>query len=135
MKIHVKAKRARIELIPLLDMIFLILVCFVYSFLSMSANKGVDVKLPVSSQSVKLKDEYIVVSVTSDNLLYVDKRLSISKRALVRQLQGRVAKNPNIKVFINADKNVLYQDLINVIDKVKESGIQKVSLQTVTSNE
>ncbi|MDD4203207.1 MAG: biopolymer transporter ExbD [Candidatus Omnitrophica bacterium] len=134
MKIHVKAKRARIELIPLLDMIFLILVCFVYSFLSMSVNKGLDVKLPTATQAVELKSESIVVTVTENKLLYIDNEV-VSQNAFITRLKKRVSENPALKVFINADRKVIYQDLINIIDRLKIAGIQKVSLQTVVKNE
>jgi biopolymer transport protein ExbD len=134
MKINVKAKKARIELIPLLDMIFLILVCFVYSFLSISVNKGLEVKLPTATQAIDLKDEYVVVTVTDNNILYIDKE-NVAQNQFILKIKKRVLKKPNIKVFINADRKVVYQDLINIIDRLKEAGIQKVSLQTVVNNE
>ena len=62
MKIRVYAKKPRIELIPLLDMIFIVLVCFVYTFLSMTIQRGLNLDLPKAEAAKKSVIEYLNVS-------------------------------------------------------------------------
>jgi len=59
-------KKARGEMIPLIDSMFLILVFFVYAMLSMVVHKGISVNLPEAATSVVSKEEYIAVSITMD---------------------------------------------------------------------
>ncbi len=129
MKIDLKIRKARIELIPLLDMIFLVLVCFIYTFLSMTIQKGIPERLPFAQSSIEDKKEYIVVTITQDNIIYINKK-EIASEILISELKVYKNLNPEIKVFLNADKNVIYDKVIEVLDSIRRSGIEKVSLET-----
>lgn len=134
MKVLLERKKARIEIIPLLDMIFLVLVCFVYTFLSMTIQKGIPVKLPFAESSIEDKKEYIVVTITEDNNIFINKR-EIPIDNLIPELKKYKSINPAVKVFLNADKNVLYDKIIEILDSIRKSGIEKVSLETSYYNE
>ena len=134
MKIDLKRKKARIELIPLLDMIFLVLVSFVYSFLSMTVQKGIPVRLPFAQSSTDHKSEYVVVTVDSDNAIFVNKK-RINNSGLKSELLAQKAKNPEVKIYLNADKSVRYNKVIEVLDSIKKTGIEKVSLATSYEDE
>jgi len=129
MKIQLNTKKARIELIPLLDMIFLVLVSFVYTFLSMTIQKGIPVRLPFAQSAIDEKKEYLVVTITKENAIYINKN-EISPENLIVELKDRKNLNPQVKVFLNADKEVMYDKVINVLDSIRKSGIEKVSLET-----
>lgn len=115
-------------------MIFLVLVCFVYTFLSMSIQKGIPVRLPFAESGVEDKTEYIIVTVTKDNNIFINKR-EISIDNLIPELKKTKTINPKIKVFLNADKEVIYDKVIEILDGIRKSGIEKVSLETSYHNE
>lgn len=129
MKVSLKIRKARIELIPLLDMIFLVLVSFVYTFLSMTIQKGIPVRLPFAQSSIEDKKEYIVVTITQNGTIYINKK-EIAREVLISELKVYKNLNPEIKVFLNADKNVIYDKVIEVLDSIRRSGIEKISLET-----
>ncbi|MFH1791080.1 MAG: biopolymer transporter ExbD [Candidatus Omnitrophota bacterium] len=134
MKINLKTRKARIEMIPLLDMIFLVLVSFVYSFMAMTVQKGIPVKLPFAESSVEERAEYLIVTVAGANTIYLNKQ-PISDDSLQKEMELRRAASENVKVYINAEKGILYEKVINVIDRIRKAGIQRISLETTTSRE
>ncbi|UCD55433.1 MAG: biopolymer transporter ExbD [Candidatus Omnitrophota bacterium] len=134
MKISLNIKKPRIELIPLLDMIFLVLVSFVYTFLSMTIQKGIPVRLPFAQSAIEDKKEYLIVTITEENIIYINKNRVVSQD-LITELKKYKNINPEIKVFLNADKNVIYDKVIEILDSIRQSGIEKVSLETSIYNE
>src|SRR5210317_1114866 len=100
MKIHLPAtKKARIEMLPLIDIVFLLLVFFIYAMLSMAVHRGMNVELPGSTQSEQSPESRLSVSVAVDHgrvRLYLDKD-ELTQEELVRRLRawriGRDAKD------------------------------------------
>lgn len=134
MKIATRVRKARIELIPLLDMIFLVLVSFVYTFIAMTVQKGIPVKLPYAKSALENKTSFVVVSITDKNELYFDKQ-KVSMEELTYNMSRRISKEPDVKVFLNADKKVFYDKVVRVMDAMRKSGADKISLQTAMSDE
>jgi len=134
MKVNLKTKKARIELIPLLDMIFLVLVSFVYTFLSMTVQKGIPVRLPFAKTAIEDKKQFLVVTVAKNNMLYVNKK-NTSVMLLIPELIKHRNLDPEVKVFLNADKDVTYERVIEVLDAIRKAGIGNVSLETALDNE
>jgi biopolymer transport protein ExbD len=78
-------KKARIDIIPLIDIIFLLLIFFIYTMLSMSVHKGVELSLPKSAFTQSVDKEDISVSIKKNNSVYINKiktRLSEMTRIL-----------------------------------------------------
>ena len=121
-------KKARIEMIPLIDSMFLILVFFVYAMLSMVVHKGISVDLPVAATSVINKEEYISVSITKDGKMFFNKS-EITLRELPIFLKQEKEKNPKLEIFINADKYAYHGRVTKVLGLIKALGIKKVSFE------
>lgn len=125
-------KAARIEMLPLIDIVFLLLVLFIYAMLSMSVHHGLQLNLPKSSQAVKTEDTPISLSIRSNNL---EMEIALNEQIVpltelphtLTQLKESTTNLPQLLVF--ADKDISYQQLYLVLDQIKLSGIQKVSLQ------
>ena len=122
------AKKTRIELIPLVDMMILLLAFFVYAMLSMAIHRGLPVLLP-SSSTAQL-DQRLVLSITvqKDGGIYVDKE-EVSLQNLRAFLKERSAQPDETGVFLFADRDVTYQRLFLVLDELRIAGIHRVSLQ------
>ncbi|MDY6844276.1 MAG: biopolymer transporter ExbD [Thermodesulfobacteriota bacterium] len=131
MKIKQKAKKqARIEMIPLIDVVFLLLVFFIYSMLSMVVHRGIPIDLPQAKSSLIDKKEYIALSITKEGTVFWGKRL-VTFGELKNLLAKKKASNPHLKVFIKGDRKTHYEKVVRILDIVRLTGLNKVSLETV----
>ncbi len=119
-------RKARIELLPLMDVMFLILVFFIYSVFSMSVHRGLKVDLPAAHGS-HLQGEQIIVNLTADNELFVNKQpmpFDEATRAAVALWQ-----ETGMPVLISADKDATLGIGIELLGKLKIGGVNRVAFQ------
>ena len=126
-RLHVK-RRPRIEMIPLIDLMFLILVSFVYGVFFMSVHRGVSVALPVSSTAKIEKQLTLSLSIQADGTVFLDKE-PVTLEGLGEALKLRAAGNRETGVLLFADRNLPYQQLYTVLDLIRLAGLSQVSLQ------
>ena len=124
-------KKARIEIIPLIDVVFFCLATFVLVSLSMTRLQGIDMQLPVGVASVNPKDqpEVIVVSVLADGNYVWDKR-QMTWSQLVTRVSQYKRESPDPRILINGEEAAHFGNAIAVLDMVRKSGIDKVSIKT-----
>jgi biopolymer transport protein ExbD len=122
-------KRARIEIIPLIDIMFFLLASFMMVSLSQTHMKGIRVNLPaaVAPPPTGPKD-YVSIKVREGNVVTFDNQVVTDDQVLPRLYQLHQA-NPEIKVSISADLLAMHGDVIAVLDKVRSVGINKVGYQ------
>ncbi len=122
-------KRARIEIIPLIDIMFFLLASFMMVSLSQTHMKGIRVNLPaaVAPPPSQVKD-YVSIKVQEGNAVYFDNQIVTDDQVLPRLYQLHQA-NPDIKVSISASMLSMHGDVISVLDKVRSVGIKKVGYQ------
>ena len=127
-----KRKAARIEMVPLIDIVFLLLVFFIYAMLSMAVHRGMKVELPESANSVSSEEVPLSVSVQIINgtsMIYLNQE-HVSLDDLENQLKIESADMKQDKeVLLFADKSVSYQQLYKVLDQISGAGITAISLQ------
>lgn len=113
------------EMMPLIDTMFLLLVFFIYAMLGMVVHKGVDVNLPQSSMVQTDHENYDVVSVTETGDLFWNKETvnQVSLRLRVQELQDRKKDPP---IYISADENAKHRWVMGVMDLLRELGIKKI---------
>jgi len=129
MKVSLQAKRkSRIEMIPLIDLMFLLLVSFVYGVFFMSVHRGVQVALPLSSTAKIEKQLTLTLSIQADGTLFLDKE-PVTLENLGEALKLRAMENKETGVLLSADKNLPYQKLYTVLDLIRMAGLSQVSLQ------
>jgi len=127
--IHPK-KRARIEIIPLIDIMFFLLATFAMVSLSMVKNRGIPVILPAAGTSAAQEHkDHVVVSITETGQLYLDKR-ELAQEQLIAELRKLKEQNAELRVFINGDENARLGLAIGVLDDARKLGITKVAFQT-----
>ena len=129
MKIYLPSNRkARIEMLPLIDIVFLLLVVFIYAMLSMAVHRGLPVVLPKSTSVSIDKALLLSVTVKADGRVYVDKDpvgLDGLTAALTRH--AKAGKDPGVLLF--ADRDVSYQNLFRVLDRIWMAEVHRISLQ------
>lgn len=126
----VSRRKARIEIIPLIDVVFFLLATFVMVSLSMVKNQGIDVHLPTAHTGVAQdRKASVTITVTETGEVYLNKE-KISTGTLSTRLSGLKIENPDMKVFINGDEKTSFGNAISVLDIVRKAGITKVAIQT-----
>lgn len=124
------ARRARIEIIPLIDIMFFLLATFVMVSLSMVKNQGLPVKLPVASTSAP-QDRKDFTSITvNDKGEYFFNKEPITRAELGPRLQALKAAQEDPKIFINGDGKTEFDNVVAVLDETREAGISKVAIET-----
>lgn len=127
-------KGARIEIIPLIDIIFFLLATFIMVSLSMSKNQGVQVALPVASSAQSLGDQQemekaVTLSVNDKGEIFFNKEKVLpSQLPLKLQTFKMTSKDP--KVVINSDGAADFKFVVTVLDEVRKIGIAKVAIST-----
>lgn len=126
-------KAARIEMMPIIDIVFLLLVFFIYAMLSMAVHRGLVLDLPESSMATQTNEnETISISIRlldGEMEITVDKEV-ISLQEIERTLpvRGKIKEEqPSILLF--AEENVSYQQLYIVLDTLKKADFTNISLQ------
>jgi len=118
---------ARIEIIPLIDIMFFLLASFMLVSLSMVNLRSVKVDLPsASSASPDNTKDLADISVDKSGSLYLDKK-PIAGNELVRALAAEYQANPKLRVMIDGDRQARHGDIIRALDLVRSAGIDKVA--------
>jgi len=122
-------KKARIEIIPLIDIMFFLLASFMMVSLSQTTMKGMKVNLPIgSSGQTQSKKDYVSLSVDKDGYYYFDKT-RIALEEILPKLKQVYATAPEAKIFIRADRDALHGNVTRMLDQIRSSGFQKLSFE------
>lgn len=122
-------RRGRIEIIPMIDAIFFLLVYFIMTSLSLTQMETHGITLPESRTASVKAENKIVVSVTKSGDLYLDKD-RVTERDLVRRVASKVAANPKVVVVLTGDRNGDAAGLLRVFDLVKQGDAERVVFAT-----
>ena len=120
-------KKARIEIIPLIDIMFFLLASFMMVSLTMIKMQSIKMDLPTATQASRdFKPEIINISVDKVGDVYIEKtRKSLPE--LHTYLTNRFRANTNVPVYISGDRDATHGAVIHVLDLVRRAGIQRVS--------
>ncbi len=124
-------KKARIEIIPLIDVIFFLLATFVLFTLSLNKSEGLSVTLPQSETGVpRDPNGTATISITQEATLAWNKE-PVTLDEFLTRLRAFVAANPiESRVLINGDENAPFNQAIYVFDEVRKAGVKKVLIET-----
>lgn len=123
-------KKARLEIIPLIDIMFFLVATFMMVSLSMIKNQGIDVRLPVaySGEAQEIPDS-LTLSVTRDNILYCNKQEVSLDEMKVRVTEFTTAY-PNGVILLNGDEEAQVGTLLSVLDTLRLMGVTNVFFPT-----
>jgi biopolymer transport protein ExbD len=120
-------KKARIEIIPMIDTIFFLLVFFMISTLSMSQFKGMPVNLPKAAAGQQAPAESAAITIDKDGRLFLNQQ-AIDKASLGDALRQELAKNAEMLVVINADDGVQHGQVVEVMDIARGANVAKMAI-------
>jgi biopolymer transport protein ExbD len=125
-------KRARIEIIPLIDVIFFLLATFVLFTLSLNKSNGISVTLPaVEKSEPRDPNGTVTISVTDEGLLAWNKDIIGLDEFTQRLLQYR-REQPDGRILINGDERSFFAQAIYVFDEARKAGFTRVYIETRT---
>ena len=131
MKIRrVHTRPPRVEMLPLIDVVFLLLVVFIYAMLSMAVHKGMPVALPTSEQIQPEQEQPLSVTIEADGAVFLNK-VPVSLENLAERLRLQPGVNSETGVLLFADRRLSYQQLFDVLDRIRQAGLHRISLQAV----
>lgn len=131
MRLRRNTPKARVEMLPLMDVVFLLLVFFIFAMMTMSVHRGMGLNLPSSGSAELEKKTHLALTAMADGTVYLDKQ-AVDPETLTALLAARneQAKEPDgITIQVFAEDTLSYQGLYRVLDRIKAAGIKKISLQ------
>ena len=126
-------KKPRIEIIPMIDTMFFLLVFFMIATLSMTIQHGMPVSLPTAESSTDKIAEHVSLTLTREGLLYYNKE-AITLQELEMHLANLRQSSSDPSLLINADEQVPHGRVIKVMDLIRLSGITSMGIATQPSS-
>jgi len=120
-------KKPRIEIIPMIDVIFFLLVFFMISSLAHQKFNAMPVSLPKTSSQPDSNSQKIILSIESDGHLYLNK-VPITMDGLAESLAHEMGNQPDETVIINADQAANYGVVMDAMEQAKKIGVRKFAL-------
>jgi biopolymer transport protein ExbD len=120
-------KKARIEIIPLIDIMFFLLAAFMLASLSMMKLQSIKMDLPTAATAKRdFKPDIVNIAVDREGNITIDKQ-PMNYIEVGNYVSNKFQKDTNVPVYIMGDKNATHGMIIGVLDLVRRQGVQKVS--------
>lgn len=122
-------KSPEMQISPMIDMMFLMLIFFIFSTMFMAQIKTIAVKMPVAKNSITQNKSNIMISIKENGEIYLEDN-KISMDALIAKAKVQAESNKNVAAVIRADKKVAYGTVVAVLDKLKGAGVTRFGMAT-----
>jgi len=120
-------KKARIEIIPMIDTIFFLLVFFMISTLSMAQYRGMPVNLPKAASGQQAPAESAAITIDKESRIFLNKE-KVDQAALADLLRQQLEQNADLLVVINADDGVEHGRVVEVMDIARGANVAKMAI-------
>ena len=127
--LNIEEENIQINILPMIDIIFVILSFFIVSSLYLVKLETIPVNLPNAESSNQEKDPVIVVTLNMENKVFINEEM-IDLILLENELRSRVTNSNNKKVVLRADKNINYGKVISILDVMRKIENLKIGLST-----
>jgi biopolymer transport protein ExbD len=124
MNLQIKRRRARIELVPMIDVLFFMLVFFMLFSTINGTQTGVPIDLPKALHLGNVTQNSLVISINSNSQLYLGKQL-LGLDELKSKVDQQLKDDPTTRVIVKPDAVVSYQEIVNVMDALASVGVEK----------
>jgi len=118
---------SRIEMVPLIDIVFLVLVAFIYASLFTTHKAGLAVDLPEADQARTEQAEVVTLTITDDEGLFLGQR-PVGLAELENALVDEIRRRPDVVLFVVADKDARLKRLVKVMDMGRKIGIRQLTI-------
>jgi biopolymer transport protein ExbD len=122
----IRRKHVRIEIIPLIDIMFFLLASFMMVSLQLDQARNIKVNLPPSTEAQHdFKPDMINIAVDKTGAVWLEKK-KITLADLGQAVSRRFLANTNLPVYISGDQDTLHGAMVDVLQAVRNAGVQKV---------
>ena len=125
-KIRVEEEEAAIDMTPMLDIVFIMLIFFIVTTVFVK-EAGIEVNKPGASEAVMPKNANIFIAITDKGEVWMDKR-EIDIDSVRANLERLMAEQPSDVLIIQADENAEHGIVMQVMDQIKAAGIDRISI-------
>ncbi len=122
------ADEAEIDLTPMLDIVFIMLIFFIVTS-TFIKEPGVDINRPDAEKTEKVRIVAVLIAITADNRIFIDKK-EIDLRAVRTSVERMLAENPQGAIVIQADKDSDAGIMMEVMESVRDAGAQATKIST-----
>ena len=122
---------AAIDMTPMLDIVFIMLIFFIVTT-SFVKEAGIQVNKPEANQANKEPSANIFIAIRDTGEIWMDKR-QVDVKRVAANLERMLAEQPTDLVVIQADKEAEHGRVVEVMDQIKEAGIDKISIAAETN--
>ena len=121
-------KKPRIEIVPMIDTMFFLLVFFMVATLSMTVQRGVPVNLPHAASARDEIKQVVTLTLTKEGTLFFDKEELASPAEAALRLASKNNADAQVSVVINADRAVEHGRVIDLMDAVRQAGVTRIAI-------
>ncbi len=121
-------KKARIEIIPMIDTMFFLLVFFMVATLSMTMQRGLPVNLPHAATAQDELRQVVILTLTKEGKLLFDKEEIGSLHEVAARLIRWKATGSEVSVVINADRSVEHGSVVELMDAIRQGGVTRIAI-------
>ncbi len=120
-------KKSSINIIPMIDVIFFLLVFFMLFTTFRTTPEGIDMQLPKAVTATEQNTENFIVQIDSEgNYYYGDQTLELNQ--IISEAELANSENTNLTIVISADKNTRYENVVSLMDGMRNVGITRLAL-------
>ncbi len=126
----INEQEVRIEIVPMIDVIFCILTFFILAAVGFSRQQAISLNLPKASTGTAQMREMLVVSIDNQGQLFLEKQ-PVSQVQLYSAIKNYHSLNPTGLMVLHASEDISYAQVVEVLDMLKEVGGDRVALATL----
>ncbi len=126
-------REVRIELVPLIDVIFCILIFFILAAVGLSRQQAINLDLPQASTGRAQMRDMLIVSLDDLGQVYVEQQI-VTRTQLAQEIKDYHQSNPNGLMVLHAAQNATYREVVEVLDMLREVGGDRVALATLPTD-
>ena len=119
---------ARIELLPLIDVIFLLLIFFIFVMLKMTLQTGINVDLPQLVESQQQTEKRLIISIKADNQIFINKQITTLEKVIENVLF--LQQKTKLPILIRGDKKADLGIALTLLEKLRQAGFEQVTFAT-----
>ncbi|ADO77167.1 ExbD/TolR family protein [Halanaerobium praevalens] len=120
-------KKSSINIIPMIDVIFFLLVFFMLFTTFRTTPEGIEMQLPKAVTATEQKSENFIINIDSDgNYYYEDQALGLKQ--IISEAKIVNKEKSNLTIVISADKNTRYENVVSLMDGMRNVGITRLAL-------
>jgi len=127
---------SEINVVPLVDVMLVLLIIFMIT--APMIQRGVDVNLPIASRASRIEGDRVIVTIPpsyrQNHLIYLNNE-AVRFEVLQERVRQKMEVSATKQVFLRGDGTLLYQELMDVFDRLKGAGVEKVGLETKAPGE